>query len=156
MYITTTNHHPLPPSPATTTTHYHYNCYHHNPLPPHWQPLPPQPATTITRYHNRYHKSATTTTRYHHNLLPPQQPTRTRTRVSTSQFWQPIVIFANSLVAGSGFGSTADVWESGNWSVERFGLQPMPFDGFLLLLDLLERVLCALLLLLATLTFVLT
>ena len=38
-----------------------------------------------------------------------------------------------SLVAGSGFGSADDVWEylSGDWSVERFGVQPMPFDGFL-------------------------
>jgi fatty acid synthase subunit alpha len=38
-----------------------------------------------------------------------------------------------SLVAGSGFGSADDVWEylTGDWSVERFGVQPMPFDGFL-------------------------
>ena len=38
-----------------------------------------------------------------------------------------------SLVAGSGFGSADDIWEylTGDWSVERFGVQPMPFDGFL-------------------------
>ena len=38
-----------------------------------------------------------------------------------------------SLVAGSGFGSADDVWEylTGDWSVEHFGVQPMPFDGFL-------------------------
>jgi enoyl reductase-like protein len=38
-----------------------------------------------------------------------------------------------SLVAGSGFGSADDVWEylTGDWSVERFGVQPMAFDGFL-------------------------
>ncbi|KAF8896473.1 fatty acid synthetase alpha subunit [Infundibulicybe gibba] len=37
-----------------------------------------------------------------------------------------------SLVGGSGFGSAEDVWPylSGDWS-ERFGVQPMPFDGFL-------------------------
>ncbi|KAJ3517947.1 hypothetical protein NLJ89_g178 [Agrocybe chaxingu] len=37
------------------------------------------------------------------------------------------------LVGGSGFGSAGDVWEylTGDWSVERFGVQPMPFDGFL-------------------------
>jgi fatty acid synthase subunit alpha len=38
-----------------------------------------------------------------------------------------------SLVAGSGFGSADDVWEylTGEWSVERFGVQHMPFDGVL-------------------------
>ncbi|KAG6910835.1 hypothetical protein DXG01_007150 [Tephrocybe rancida] len=38
-----------------------------------------------------------------------------------------------SLVGGSGFGSAEDVWPylTGDWSVERFGVQPMPFDGFL-------------------------
>jgi fatty acid synthase subunit alpha len=41
-----------------------------------------------------------------------------------------------SLVAGSGFGSADDVWEylttaASDWSVERFGVQPMPFDGVL-------------------------
>ncbi|TFK27788.1 fatty acid synthetase alpha subunit [Coprinopsis marcescibilis] len=37
------------------------------------------------------------------------------------------------LVGGSGFGSADDVWEylTGDWSVTRFGVQPMPFDGFL-------------------------
>ncbi|KAI0368773.1 fatty acid synthase [Pilatotrama ljubarskyi] len=37
------------------------------------------------------------------------------------------------LVGGSGFGGADDVWPylTGDWSVERFGLQPMPFDGFL-------------------------
>ncbi|KAF4614083.1 hypothetical protein D9613_007929 [Agrocybe pediades] len=38
-----------------------------------------------------------------------------------------------SLVGGSGFGSADDVWEylTGEWSVQRFGVQSMPFDGFL-------------------------
>ncbi|KAF9467993.1 fatty acid synthase [Collybia nuda] len=38
-----------------------------------------------------------------------------------------------SLVGGSGFGSADDVWPylTGDWAVERFGVQPMPFDGFL-------------------------
>ncbi|KAI0360181.1 fatty acid synthase [Trametes cingulata] len=37
------------------------------------------------------------------------------------------------LVGGSGFGGADDVWPylTGDWSVEMFGLQPMPFDGFL-------------------------
>ncbi|TFK75163.1 fatty acid synthase [Pluteus cervinus] len=37
-----------------------------------------------------------------------------------------------SLVGGSGFGSADDVWPylSGDWS-QKFGVQPMPFDGFL-------------------------
>jgi enoyl reductase-like protein len=38
-----------------------------------------------------------------------------------------------SLVAGSGFGAAEDVWPylTGDWSVERYSVQPMPFDGFL-------------------------
>lgn len=38
-----------------------------------------------------------------------------------------------SLVGGSGFGGADDVWPylTGDWSVERYGMQPMPFDGFL-------------------------
>ncbi|KAF8071859.1 fatty acid synthase [Lyophyllum atratum] len=38
-----------------------------------------------------------------------------------------------SLVGGSGFGSAEDLWPylTGDWSVERFDVQPMPFDGFL-------------------------
>jgi len=38
-----------------------------------------------------------------------------------------------SLVAGSGFSCADDVWEylTGDWSVERFRVQPMAFDGFL-------------------------
>lgn len=38
-----------------------------------------------------------------------------------------------SLVAGSGFGGADDVWPylTGQWSSELFGVQPMPFDGFL-------------------------
>ena len=37
------------------------------------------------------------------------------------------------LIAGSGFGSAEDVWPylTGDWSAGRFGVQPMPFDGFL-------------------------
>lgn len=37
------------------------------------------------------------------------------------------------LVAGSGFGGADDTYPylSGQWSVEQFGVQPMPFDGFL-------------------------
>ena len=60
---------------------------------------------------------------------------------SFEDFHQPILAtyriirqYGNiSLVAGSGFGSADDVWEylTGDWSVERFGVQPMPFDGFL-------------------------
>ncbi|KAG8716660.1 3-oxoacyl-[acyl-carrier-protein] synthase [Ceratobasidium sp. 394] len=38
-----------------------------------------------------------------------------------------------ALVAGSGFGGADDVWPymSGEWSVQMFGAQPMPFDGVL-------------------------
>lgn len=38
-----------------------------------------------------------------------------------------------SLVAGSGFGGADDVWPyiTGDWSVEKFNVQPMPFDGVL-------------------------
>lgn len=38
-----------------------------------------------------------------------------------------------SLVGGSGFGAAEDLWPylTGDWSVERYGVQPMPFDGFL-------------------------
>lgn len=38
-----------------------------------------------------------------------------------------------SLVGGSGFGAAEDVWPylSGEWSVGAYGMQPMPFDGFL-------------------------
>ncbi|KII85134.1 hypothetical protein PLICRDRAFT_45274 [Plicaturopsis crispa FD-325 SS-3] len=38
-----------------------------------------------------------------------------------------------SLVAGSGFGAAEDVWPylSGEWSVQGYGVQRMPFDGFL-------------------------
>lgn len=37
-----------------------------------------------------------------------------------------------SLVAGSGFGSADDIWPylTGDWSL-KYGVQPMPFDGFL-------------------------
>lgn len=60
---------------------------------------------------------------------------------SFEDFHQPILVTYRSirqhpnivLVAGSGFGSADDVWPylTGEWSVERFGIQPMPFDGFL-------------------------
>lgn len=38
-----------------------------------------------------------------------------------------------SLVGGSGFGAAEDVWPylTGEWSTERYEVQPMPFDGFL-------------------------
>jgi enoyl reductase-like protein len=38
-----------------------------------------------------------------------------------------------ALVGGSGFGGADDVWPylTGEWCVEAFGVQPMPFDGFL-------------------------
>jgi fatty acid synthase subunit alpha, fungi type len=38
-----------------------------------------------------------------------------------------------SLVGGSGSGAAEDVWPylTGDWSVEGYGRQPMPFDGFL-------------------------
>ena len=37
------------------------------------------------------------------------------------------------LVAGSRFGAAEDVWLylTGNWSVDGYSVQPMPFDGFL-------------------------
>ncbi|KAL0953237.1 hypothetical protein HGRIS_004490 [Hohenbuehelia grisea] len=37
------------------------------------------------------------------------------------------------LVGGSGFGAAEDVYPylTGEWSVEKYGVQPMPFDGFL-------------------------
>jgi fatty acid synthase subunit alpha len=37
------------------------------------------------------------------------------------------------LLAGSGFGGVEDTWPylSGEWSASMFGVQPMPFDGFL-------------------------
>ena len=37
------------------------------------------------------------------------------------------------LIAGSGFGAAEDFWPylTGDWSVDLFGLQPMPFDGAL-------------------------
>lgn len=37
------------------------------------------------------------------------------------------------LVGGSGFGGSDDIWPylTGEWSVKDYGLQPMPFDGFL-------------------------
>ena len=37
------------------------------------------------------------------------------------------------LLAGSGFGGVEDTWPylSGEWSTSMFGVQPMPFDGFL-------------------------
>ncbi|KAH9945014.1 fatty acid synthase [Epithele typhae] len=60
---------------------------------------------------------------------------------SCEDFHQPILSTYGSirqysnliLVGGSGFGGADDVWPylTGDWSVERFGLQPMPFDGFL-------------------------
>ena len=60
---------------------------------------------------------------------------------SCEDFHQPILSTYGSirqqkniaLVAGSGFGGADDVWPylTGDWSVERFGMQPMPFDGFL-------------------------
>jgi len=60
---------------------------------------------------------------------------------SFEDFNQPILATYRSirqdpniiLVGGSGFGSADDVWEylTGDWSVSRFGIQPMPFDGFL-------------------------
>jgi fatty acid synthase subunit alpha, fungi type len=62
-------------------------------------------------------------------------------RHSYEDFHQPILATYHairrydsvSLVAGSGFGPADDVWEylTGDWSAERFGVQPMPFDGFL-------------------------
>jgi fatty acid synthase subunit alpha len=60
---------------------------------------------------------------------------------SFEDFHQPILATYRSirqhpniiLVGGSGFGSADDVWEylTGDWSVSRFSVQPMPFDGFL-------------------------
>ncbi|KAI0649410.1 fatty acid synthase [Trametes meyenii] len=60
---------------------------------------------------------------------------------SCEDFHQPVLATYGSirqhsnlfLVGGSGFGGADDVWPylTGDWSVEKFGLQPMPFDGFL-------------------------
>ncbi|KAI0685962.1 fatty acid synthase [Cytidiella melzeri] len=60
---------------------------------------------------------------------------------SCEDFHQPILSTYSSirqqrnicLVAGSGFGGAEDIWPylTGDWSVEQFGVQPMPFDGFL-------------------------
>ncbi|EIN09976.1 fatty acid synthase [Punctularia strigosozonata HHB-11173 SS5] len=60
---------------------------------------------------------------------------------SCEDFHQPILSTYGSirqqpnivLVGGSGFGGADDVWPylTGEWSVEKFGAQPMPFDGFL-------------------------
>ncbi|EIW51495.1 uncharacterized protein TRAVEDRAFT_41081 [Trametes versicolor FP-101664 SS1] len=60
---------------------------------------------------------------------------------SCEDFHQPILSTYGSirqhsnllLVGGSGFGGADDVWPylTGDWSVEAFGAQPMPFDGFL-------------------------
>jgi enoyl reductase-like protein len=63
-------------------------------------------------------------------------------RISISQFWQHIMLSAGMTalasspvlaLAGSGFCFADDVWEylTGDWSVERFRVQPIPFDGFL-------------------------
>jgi len=60
---------------------------------------------------------------------------------SYEDFHQPILAtyrsirqHANiSLVAGSGFGAAEDVWPylTGDWAVQGYGVQHMPFDGFL-------------------------
>jgi fatty acid synthase subunit alpha len=59
---------------------------------------------------------------------------------SFEDFHQPILATYSSirrhdniaLVAGSGFGSSDDTWPylTGDWS-KQFGVEPMPFDGFL-------------------------
>ena len=60
---------------------------------------------------------------------------------SCEDFFQPILATYASiraqkniaLVGGSGFGGTDDVWPylTGDWSKDMFGVQRMPFDGFL-------------------------
>ncbi|KAK7690523.1 hypothetical protein QCA50_005621 [Cerrena zonata] len=60
---------------------------------------------------------------------------------SCEDFHQPILSTYGSirqhsniiLVGGSGFGGADDVWPylTGDWSVEQYEVQPMPFDGFL-------------------------
>jgi len=60
---------------------------------------------------------------------------------SCEDFHQPILqTYASirqqsniALVAGSGFGGADDIWPylTGEWSSTLFGVQPMPFDGFL-------------------------
>lgn len=60
---------------------------------------------------------------------------------SFEDFHQPILVTYASirqqenivLVGGSGFGGAEDVWPylTGDWSAELFGVQKMPFDGFL-------------------------
>ncbi|KAF5368157.1 hypothetical protein D9615_010208 [Tricholomella constricta] len=46
----------------------------------------------------------------------------------------PIIMqWTGGFAGGSSFGSAEDVWPhlTGDWTVERFSVQPMPFDGFL-------------------------
>jgi fatty acid synthase subunit alpha len=60
---------------------------------------------------------------------------------SYEDFHQPILQTYKSirdqnnicLIAGSGFGAAEDFWPylTGEWSVEKYRVQPMPFDGFL-------------------------
>ncbi|EJD06870.1 fatty acid synthase [Fomitiporia mediterranea MF3/22] len=60
---------------------------------------------------------------------------------SCEDFHQPILVTYASirqqqnicLIAGSGFGGADDVWPylTGDWSEDLFGVQKMPFDGFL-------------------------
>ncbi|PFH52946.1 hypothetical protein AMATHDRAFT_138867 [Amanita thiersii Skay4041] len=60
---------------------------------------------------------------------------------SYEDFHQPILMTYRAirqqqnicLIAGSGFGSADDVWPylTGDWSIQMFNVQPMPFDGFL-------------------------
>lgn len=60
---------------------------------------------------------------------------------SCEDFHQPVLATYGSirqhsniiLVGGSGFGGADHVWPylTGEWSTEQYGVQPMPFDGFL-------------------------
>jgi fatty acid synthase subunit beta len=60
---------------------------------------------------------------------------------SYEDFHQPVLVTYSfigqhsniSLIAGSGFGAAEDIWPclTGDWAVQGYGVQPMPFDGFL-------------------------
>ena len=55
-------------------------------------------------------------------------------RISTSQFWQPIVVSASmtTLTSSPVLVLALQMMYGSIWSAERFGVQSMPFDGFLL------------------------
>lgn len=66
-------------------------------------------------------------------LEVPEVTILMKTFIDESTYTLPKSAYSNiPLVGGFGFGSADDMWSYliGEWS-ERFGVQPMPFDGFL-------------------------